>query len=88
MRSERISSWWLNQHQIQQYAQVKLDHFPRDRGENKKCLKFHHLDVQKSNKQLDLVLVSAFKYSYMIQVDSTIFQAHVLSTSKSVFDPT
>ncbi len=35
-----LSSWCLNQPISQiKYAQVKLDHFPRDRGENQKCLK-------------------------------------------------
>ena len=30
------SSWWFFANQFQKYAQVKLDHFPRDRDENKK----------------------------------------------------
>ena len=27
---------------------VKLDHFPRDRGENKKCSSCHHLELGES----------------------------------------
>ena len=30
-----FSSWWLN-HPSEKYAQVKLDHFPKFRGKNKK----------------------------------------------------
>ena len=36
-----ISSWWLNQ-PIWKISKVKLDHFPRDPGENTKCLSCHH----------------------------------------------
>ena len=32
------ASGWLN-NPFEKYAQVKLDHFPKDRDENKKCLK-------------------------------------------------
>ena len=32
---ESSSSWWLNQHLLKNML-VKLDHFPKDRGENKK----------------------------------------------------
>ena len=46
--------WWLNLKTptFEKYAQVKLDHFPSDPGENQKSLRFHHLDVQKGNKNL------------------------------------
>ena len=37
-----FTSWWLNQPIWKIF--VKLDHFPKFRGENKKCLSCHHLD--------------------------------------------
>ena len=36
------SSWWLNQ-PIWKISNVKLEHFPRVRGENRKYLNCHHL---------------------------------------------
>ena len=38
-----FTSWWLFAHPSEKYAQVKLDHFPKVRGENKKYLSCHHL---------------------------------------------
>ena len=35
---QHLTSWWLN-HPFGKNKLVKLDHFPRDRGENKKYLK-------------------------------------------------
>ena len=35
---EPPSSWWLS-HPVEKYAQVKLDHFPKDRGKNQKSVK-------------------------------------------------
>ena len=29
-----LSSWWLSFNPFEKYANVKLDHFPRVRGEN------------------------------------------------------
>ena len=37
-----LYSWWLNQPIWKIF--VKLDHFPKFRGEHKKCLSCHHLD--------------------------------------------
>ena len=36
---QEYSSWWFFTNPIEKYAQVKLDHFPIGRGENKRYLK-------------------------------------------------
>ena len=41
-----ISSWWFFATHPKKYAQVKLDHFPKVRDENKKSLSCHQLDFQ------------------------------------------
>ncbi len=38
----------FNQSQKYCTVLVKLDHFPRDRGENKQCLSCHHLELGES----------------------------------------
>ncbi len=45
-------SWWF---QASWIFFVKLDHFPKDRGENKKYLKFHHLEIRAHLLQRQLV---------------------------------
>ena len=41
----RTTSWWLNQPIWKMW--FNWDHFPKDWGENKKCLSCHHLDRHK-----------------------------------------
>ena len=43
--AERIPSWWLSFNPFEKYARQIGNHFPRDRGENKKSLSCHQPDA-------------------------------------------
>ena len=67
---EKMKSDWLFHTQLKNML-VKLDPFPRDRGENKKCLSCHHLEIIQVAKASEVELsgftgwdVSSFSISF------------------------
>ena len=53
----KMSSWWF---QPIWKILVKLDHFPRVRVENKKCLSCHHLDVLRKTRNKHTLQIGEF----------------------------
>ena len=63
VRGFLVGGWFTNP--FEKYAQVKLDHFTRDRDENRKYLSCHHLDVFFGGK-VELILSPNYLVILMI----------------------
>ena len=63
--AKRMAGWWLFPNPFEKYDILKLDHFPNDRGENKKYLSCHHLDEKPETEFWDSIFWGRTNTTYI-----------------------
>ena len=71
-----MTSWWFQP--IWKICSSKWDHFPRVRGENKKCLSCHHLDDYGRKGQMEISILQ----TWLASLPSTSGLAQLLGAQK------